>query len=116
MPYNEKVAQLAKAVSELDYVQDFRKTEAKLRANTELFSLQNEMKQLQKDAVLYKKIGKMQAFKETSQAAQKIEKKLKKDLLVEQYFIELKDVNDLAQYVTHEIEQKVNHLLENDEK
>lgn len=113
MPYDDAVARLTALISQLDYVQDFQKVEGKLQANQALFSAQQEMKRLQKEAVLYRQIGKMQAFKETSQAAQKIEKSLKKDPLVEQYFAKLQDVNDLIQYVTGEIERKVNEGIKN---
>ena len=114
MPYEEKVAQLSQKLAQLDYVKEFQKVEAKLQADAELFEAQKKMKDLQKEAILYQQIDKMQAFKETSQTAQKIEKRLKKDPLVEQYFLKLQDVNDLIQYVTGEIEQKVNIALEND--
>lgn len=114
--YEKKVAQLSQKLSQLDYVKEFRKVEAKLQADTALFEAQKNMKDLQKQAVLYQQIGKKQAFKETSQAAQKIEKSLKKDPLVEQYFVKLQDVNDLIQHVTHEIEYKVNVALEKDKK
>ncbi len=115
MLYNEKVEALVNEISELEYVQKFKKAEQNLHAKTELFDLQTQMKDLQRDAVLYRKIGKMQAYKETSHAAQKIEKQLKKDPLVQQYFLMLQDVNDLVQYVTGEIEGKVNASLEDDE-
>ena len=116
MPYDESVEQLIRAISELDYVKKFKKTDAKLHENTQLFERQQTMKTQQKEAILYQKIGKINAYKVTSQAAQKIEKSLKSDILVAQYFTALQDVNDLIQHVTSEIEQKVNVLLENDEK
>ncbi len=115
MPYDESVEQLIRAISELDYVKKFKKTDAKLHENTQLFERQETMKAQQKEAILYQKIGKINAYKVTSQAAQKIEKSLKSDILVAQYFTALQDVNDLIQHVTSEIEQKVNVLLENDE-
>ncbi len=116
MLYDEKVEQLISQIKALPYVQDFQKAERAMRDETVLFELQEEMKRLQKEAILYREIGKMQAFKETSQAAQKIEKSLKNDPLVERYFLKLQDVNDLVQYVTNEIERKVNFSLGSDEK
>ena len=108
MSYDEKVASLIEVLLERQDVQDFQAAEGALRAEPELFAAQEKMKNLQKEAILYQKIGKMQAFKETSRAAQKIEKALKNDATVEQYFLKLQDVNDLIQYVTGQIEQKVN--------
>jgi Protein of unknown function (DUF964). len=62
----------------LDYVKSFQKAENALQEEKELFEQQSKMKELQKEAVLYQKIGKMQAFKETSNAAQRIHKVFKK--------------------------------------
>lgn len=112
MTYDETVEQLVKKIESLDYVQDFQKAESALRAESSLFEAQEEMKKLQKEAVLYQKIGKMEAYKATSQAAQKIEKQLKHHPLVENYVSKLENVNDLIQHITGEIEQKVNALLE----
>lgn len=116
MYYDELVRQLQEKIEHLEYVEDFKRVEQRLQEQAPLFEAQEEMKKLQKDAMLYREIGKMQAYKETSQAAQKIEKSLKMSPLVEEYFIKLQDVNDLVQYVTGEVERKVNILLENDEK
>lgn len=116
MSYDEVVEQLREKIGQLDYVKDFQKAEQNLKAQENLYKAQEEMKRLQKEALLYREIGKIQAYKETSQAAQKIEKQLKIDPVVEDYATKLADVNDLVQYVTGEIERKVNSLLESDEK
>lgn len=112
MCYDDKVVQLIAELNECSSVKKFQKAEQALQSEQELFAAQEKMKSLQKEAVLYQKIGKMQAFKETSRAAQQIELKLKNNLLVENYLVKLQDVNDLIQYVTKEIEQKVNAALE----
>ncbi|GAB2025298.1 RicAFT regulatory complex protein RicA family protein [Lactovum odontotermitis] len=114
MPSNElsKLASsLTKLMRELDYVQAFQKAEVLLREDKALWADYEKMKDLQKEAVLYNKLGKSQAFKETAQTAQKIEKQLKNNLLVQDYSTRMEDVNDLLQYVTGEVERKVNELL-----
>ena len=113
--YDRQVERLVHKIKMLDYVQDFQKAETHLMAEKELFETQEEMKQLQKDATLYQKIGKNQAYKETAQAAQKLEKKIKPHPIVEDYAMKLENVNDLVQYVTGQIEEKVNSLLKTDE-
>ena len=113
--YDRQVERLVHKIKMLDYVQDFQKAETHLMAEKELFETQEEMKQLQKEATLYQKIGKSQAYKETAQAAQKLEKKIKHHPIVEDYAMKLENVNDLVQYVTGQIEEKVNSLLKTDE-
>ncbi|MFC4653165.1 YlbF family regulator [Lactococcus nasutitermitis] len=115
MSYDDVVESLIAQLLSLDYVQKFQQSEGHLRAEAELFEKQSRMKELQKEAVLYRQIGKMEAFKASSHEAQKIEKELKNNALVEDYFLKMQDVNDLLQYVTGEIESRVNILLENDE-
>ena len=104
MHYDDLVDLLVKKIKNLDYVKEFQQAEEALMENQELFKSQDEMKALQKEAVLYQKIGKIQAYKKTSQAAQMIEKRIK-------HATKLEDVNDLVQYITGELEEKVNLLL-----
>lgn len=112
MHYDDLVDLLVEKIKSLDYVKDFQQAETALMANQELFKAQEEMKALQKEAVLYQKIDKIQAYKKTSQSAQVIEKRIKHHPLVEDYATKLEDVNDLVQYITGELEEKVNLLLE----
>ena len=112
MGYDEVVAELTQKIAGLDYVQDFQKSEQLLQQESALFEMQEEMKKLQKEATLYRKIGKMQAYKETAHEAQKLEKSIKHHPLTETYVAKLADVTDLIQHITSEIEQKVNDLLE----
>ena len=115
MHYDDLVDLLVEKIKSLDYVKYFQQAETALMANQELFKAQEEMKALQKEAVLYQKIDKMQAYKKTSQSAQVIEKRIKLHPLVEDYATKLEDVNDLVQYITGELEEKVNLLLETGE-
>ena len=108
---SDSVQKLQKLICQLDYVQEFQKIEKNLLTDELIFRDYEKMKDLQKQAVLFKKIGKMQAFKESSQKAQKLEKKLKIDPLVAEYFQKMQDVSDLLQYLTDEIEQKFNEKL-----
>ena len=97
MHYDDLVDLLVKKIKNLDYVKEFQQAEEALMENQELFKSQDEMKALQKEAVLYQKIGKIQAYKKTSQAAQMIDKRIKPHPLVEDYATKLEDVNDLVQ-------------------
>ena len=115
MHYDDLVDLLVEKIKSLDYVKDFQQAETALMANQELFKAQEEMKALQKEAVLYQKIDKIQAYKKTSQSAQVIENRIKHHPLVEDYATKLEDVNELVQYITGELEEKVNLLLETGE-
>ena len=108
MPYNASKEKLIAHILDLDYVKAFQKAEDALQKEKEVFEQQSKMKELQKEAVLYQKIGKIQAFKETSNAAQRIHKSLKNDPLVEDYLLKMQPVDALLNYVTGEIESKVN--------
>ena len=66
-------------------------------------------------AFLYQYIDKIQAYKKSSKSAQVIEKRIKHHPLVDDYATKLEDVNDLVQYITGELEEKVNLLLETGE-
>lgn len=111
MTYNASKEKLIAHILDLDYVKAFQKAENTLQEEKELFEQQSKMKELQKEAVLYQKIGKIQAFKETSNAAQKIHKSLKNDPLVEDYLLKMQPVDALLNHVTGEIESKVNEAL-----
>ena len=111
MPYNASKEKLIAYIPNLDYVKAFQKAENTLQEEKELFEQQSKTKELQKEAVLYQKIGKIQAFKETSNAAQKIHKSLKNDPLVEDYLLKMQPVDALLNHVTGEIESKVNEAL-----
>ena len=111
MTYNASKEKLIARILDLDYVKSFQKAENALQEEKELFEQQSKMKELQKEAVLYQKIGKMQAFKETSNAAQRIHKSLKNDPLVEDYLLKMQPVDALLNHVTGEIESKVNEAL-----
>ncbi|HEY0222441.1 YlbF family regulator [Lactovum miscens] len=102
---------LSELISELDYVQEFKRSEELLRSDEKLWSDYQLMKKLQKDAILFKQIGKFQAFKETSFQAQRLEKTLKLNSEVQNYVNKMIDTDDLLTYVTGEIERKVNDGL-----
>ncbi|MDR0299757.1 MAG: YlbF family regulator [Streptococcaceae bacterium] len=102
---------LSDLIGQLDYVQDFQKAELVLRADRKLWDDYKKMTELQQEAILFRQIGKAQAYKETSAEAQKIEKNLKLNLKVQDYLDKMEDVNDLLDYVTGEIEKKVNEKL-----
>lgn len=113
MLYQTSKEKLIAQILDLDYVRAFQRAEKALQAETKLFEQQKKMKDLQKEAVLYQKIGKTQAFKETSHAAQKIHKSLKNTPLVEDYLLKMQPVDALLQHITGEIEGKVNEALKN---
>lgn len=108
---SEALRNLTCLIGKLDYVQNFKNAEAVLRSEESVWADYEQMKEFQKEAVLFKKLEKNQAFKESSHAAQLLEKGLKGNLLVQDYFSEMEDVNDLLQYVTGEIERKFNEGL-----
>jgi len=109
---NEILQKLQKEILELDYVQDFQKAEQRLREESDVFEQQSQMKALQKEAVLYQKIGKREAYRGTMREAAQIEKSLKNNLLVEDYQQKMQPVNALLEHITGEIEHQVNQNLQ----
>lgn len=104
---------LIEKILNLDYVQDFQRAERALEADSSVNADYVRMKELQKEAVLYNKIDKPQAFKEVSRQSQILEKKLKNHPLVIDYHNKMQPVNSLLEYVTGQIEEQVNERLEN---
>lgn len=111
MSYENTLSDLTERILSLDYVQDFRQIEAEFLSNAEIHADYEQMITLQKNAVLYQKIGKNQAFKESSQAAQKLEKALKNNLLVEEYRTKMEAVSSLLEHLTGQIENEINDKL-----
>lgn len=108
---SEIVQQIQSLILELDYVQEFQALEKEIFEDNALLESYKKMKELQKEATLFKKMGKVNAFKETSQKARRIEDKLKENPKVGEYFQKMQDVSDLLQYLTHEIEERFNERL-----
>ncbi|WEV45156.1 YlbF family regulator [Streptococcaceae bacterium ESL0687] len=109
--YEEALKELQNSLAELDYVRDFKELEGKIKENPVIWQKEKEMKDLQKEAVLFKKIEKNRAYEETLQRATEIEEDLNKDLLIRQYRAKLLDVSDLLDYISGELERKINEGL-----
>ncbi|MDR0199697.1 MAG: YlbF family regulator [Streptococcaceae bacterium] len=107
----EATRNLSQKILSLSYVKDFQAAEQKLKHEKQLWEDYERMKSFQKEAILYQQIGKQKAYQETSKAAGQLEKRLKNHPVVRDYALKLADVNDLLDYVTHTIEEKVNQSL-----
>jgi len=107
----EKLDHLKNLILDLDYVADFQRAESRLKADAQLFEQQDKMKELQKEAVLYQKIGKLAAYKQAMHEAGRLEKTLKNNLLVQDYASKMEPVNSLLEHLTGEIERQVNQKI-----
>ncbi|WEV60647.1 YlbF family regulator [Streptococcaceae bacterium ESL0729] len=110
--YEAGLKELKASLAELDYVRDFKELENKVKENPAIWQMEKEMKDLQKEAVLFKKIEKDKAYAETLKRATEIEEDLNHDLLIRQYRARLLDVSDLLDYISGELERKINEGLQ----
>jgi cell fate (sporulation/competence/biofilm development) regulator YmcA (YheA/YmcA/DUF963 family) len=102
------VDDLAQKIQAQDYVQQFQALEAKLMARQDLKQQEEEMKALQKEAILLKQIKKYEAYRVTMAQAVALEDELMAEPLVQHYRAKMQDVNDLLQHLTDHIQTKVN--------
>ncbi|GBG96599.1 YlbF family regulator [Lactococcus termiticola] len=107
----EKLEELKAMLLELDYVSDFKQAESRLKVEPGVFEAQQQMKELQKEAVLFQKIGKPEAYRQSMREAGRLEKILKNHLLVQDYAQKMAPVNSLLEHLTGEIERQVNQKV-----
>ena len=86
----------------------FQAAEARLKHSEALYALEVEMKSLAKDAVLYKKIGKERAYRETIARSKEIEVQLNDEPVLIDYRRKLTAANELLQYLLQNLETQIN--------
>lgn len=110
--YELALEQLRNKVSDIDYVQEFQRLEALIKSDKEIWTQEEKMKDLQKEGILFQKIDKHQAYETTMGEARAIEEELNANPLIRQYRSKLEDVSDLLQYITGELEDRINNSLQ----
>lgn len=114
--YDQAVDKLVQAIQKHDSVQEFQKVEQKIKTFPELDSLVDDMKAYQQEAVLYHKIDKLVAEKAAGKQADQLQKDLSDFPIVKDYRNKMQDASDLVQYITKNLETKINEELTNNDK
>lgn len=114
--YDRAVDKLVQAIQKHDSVQEFQKVEQKIKTFPELDSLVDDMKAYQQEAVLYHKIDKLVAEKVAGKQADQLQKDLSDLPIVKDYRNKMQDASDLVQYITKNLETKINEELTNNDK
>lgn len=114
--YDQAVDKLVQAIQKHDSVQEFQKVEQKIKTFPELDSLVDDMKAYQQEAVLYHKIDKLVAEKAAGKQADQLQKDLSDLPIVKDYRNKMQDASDLVQYITKNLETKINEELTNNGK
>lgn len=114
--YNQAVDKLLQAIQKHDSVREFQKAEEKIKTFSALDSLVDDIKAYQQAAVLYHKIDKFVAEKTAGKQADRLQKKLSALPIVQDYRDKMQDASDLLQYITDNLETKINEELTNNGK
>lgn len=109
---DEKLEEITHFIGEVDCVKNFRAVEKRINENAQIKEWTVELEQAQKDAVLYKRIDKKKAAEIADHTADQLNEKINNHPLVVSYRNQLKDVDDLLQYITQRIENEVNMEIE----
>ena len=112
--YEQALAALLTQVSQHPTILAFQAAEKRLKAAKELYALEVEMKDLAKQAVLFKKIDKVKAYQETMARSKVIESELNDAPLIVEYRRKLVAANDLLQHLLQRLESQINEELYRD--
>ena len=102
--YEQALAALLSQVSQHPTILAFQAAEKRLKAAKALYALEVEMKDLAKQAVLFKKIDKVKAYQETMARSKVIESQLNDAPLIIDYRRKLVAANDLLQHLLQRLE------------
>lgn len=103
---------LLELLAENEVVQTYQKIAQQVEHHLELKKLEEDIKIAQKEAVNFAHYGKLEAAKQAKQKADALTEKLNQHPLVKEYRQALYEANDLLQYMTCLIEEKVNDALQ----
>lgn len=112
--YDQALAALLTQVSQHPAVLAFQAAEKRLKAAEDLYALEVEMKDLAKEAVLFKQIDKVKAYQETMARSKVIEAQLNASPLIMDYRRKLVVANDLLQHLLQTLESQINEELYRD--
>ncbi len=109
--YDLTVNRLLSKLAQHPTVIQFQAAESKLKATSALYALEVEMKALAKDAVLYKKIGKVKAYQETMARSKVVEAQLNNEPILIDYRRKMTAANELLQHLLQNLETQINEEL-----
>ncbi|MGX7049470.1 YlbF family regulator [Pseudolactococcus piscium] len=109
--YDLTVNSLLSKLAQHPTVIQFQAAESKLKATSALYALEVEMKALAKDAVLYKKIGKVKAYQETMARSKVVEAQLNNEPILIDYRRKMTAANELLQHLLQNLETQINEEL-----
>ncbi|MGM0214627.1 hypothetical protein IGI42_002179 [Enterococcus sp. AZ109] len=96
-------------------IRSYQTIKSRVDANTSLHTLQEEIKQAQKDAVHFAHYDKPIAEKEAVKKADALTKQMEQHPLVTSYREQLAEANDLLHHLTSMIQTEINQALEEEQ-
>ncbi|VTS26368.1 membrane protein [Streptococcus pseudoporcinus] len=114
-PYDNSLKQLLAIIEKHPSVQAFKLIDNQMKENPELTALAFDMKKNQQNAILFDKIEKKGAAKQSLTLAENLEETIIDQPLVAEYREKMQDASDLLQYITKTIEEKINKEVRNDQ-
>ncbi|GFH43352.1 hypothetical protein Hs30E_19030 [Lactococcus hodotermopsidis] len=112
--YEQAVTVLLDKLSNHPTIIKFQAAESRLKRAENLYALENDMKELAKQATLYKKIDKVNAYKITLERSKEIEQKLNDEPLIIDYRRKLAAANAVLQHVLENLEIQINEAIHGD--
>lgn len=111
----QELAALQRLLSDHPIVQEFQEIQARALQNQGLLELEEALKQAQKEIVQFEHYEKPEAKKAAEQRYASLTNEYEQHPLVVAYRQALLQADELLQYVTTEIQKKMNKAIEEDE-
>ncbi|GCF95774.1 hypothetical protein NRIC_36650 [Enterococcus florum] len=108
--------QLTTLLQDNEVVQRYQNVKARIDQNTAVHTLEEAIKQAQKEAVHFAHYGKPEAEKQALKRADELTKQLEEHPLVIAYRESLSEANDLLQHLTGLIQKEINDAIEDETK
>jgi cell fate (sporulation/competence/biofilm development) regulator YmcA (YheA/YmcA/DUF963 family) len=104
--------QLNQLLADYPVIKEFQQIQLEAQQNSRLKSLEEEIKQAQKEAVQFAHYGKPEAERAAIQRIEELTQQYNQHPVVQLYRERLAQANELLQYVTQTIQKRVNQAIE----
>jgi cell fate (sporulation/competence/biofilm development) regulator YmcA (YheA/YmcA/DUF963 family) len=111
-----KANELAKMLAETEEVAFFKKAEAQINKNEKVQKLIQDIKRLQKESVNLQHYQKFEALRENENKIDQLMDELDAIPLVKEFKQSQKEVNDLLQYISKTISERVTEAITKDQR
>ncbi|HLQ40460.1 MAG TPA: YlbF family regulator [Tetragenococcus sp.] len=112
---SQQLTQLVDQLRRLDLIKEYKQIESEAKKSQELIALEEKIKKAQKAAVHFDYYEKPQAARQKNQEIDHLKKEYDSHPLVVTYRQKLMAADELLQYITEDLERKVNHAIEEEE-